>query len=307
MMVEASSNNNDGNESDQNNIIDHNHLKPLANFYYETQYGLGGVHNRQCGIAGSEEELHAEARQEGQRMVSFMDLEEYSERYVGTGINLSWGEYYVPHNSDDDESEEDDKSSCDDEEEAEEIEEDQCSRENEEVFSQAQAIAATRNTIFNSRFDGDQLENGIAQSTPSLMGMPDTILETILHFSIDNPSDVCVLERVCKRICRMTTSNDKFWARRAKSFEAQTGLIETRTEALEIDGVKRIRHYQRNLKGTNTIIDVLREDKTEECVADTLRTLSANVLSRMNHLGLVAQFRLRGDILVIFLSFYRAT
>ena len=101
-------NNNNGDE----NYVDHDRLTSLSN-YYDSQIGLMDLDN---GL----QQIREEARQQGQqRMVSFMDLEEDPEIYEGTGLNLSWGEYYVPH----EEMNSDDESSCSSE--AEEIDEDE--------------------------------------------------------------------------------------------------------------------------------------------------------------------------------------
>jgi len=138
--------------------------------------------------------------------------------------------------------------------------------------------------------------------------MPDIILEKILHFS-KCPSEICTLERVCKRIRRMT-SDDEFWARCPVHWapkkiswinrSPQWILIPKKTTsythrewAFKMAGLGQIGIFQKNT--SNAIIDVLGDGS--ECVADTLRNLSANILSRMNHLGPDVHFRLRGDAL----------
>ena len=217
-----------------------------------------------------------------------MDLEENPEIYEGTGLNLSWGEYYVPHEK----MNSDDESSCSSE--AEEIDEDEA--EEEQIDSAlALAMQSAINAESNSSF---QLDNGKVPPDLTLLGMPDILLERILHYTIEASSDVCVLERVCKRIHRMTTSNDDFWARLASSISSNRGpefFATTREMALKMGGLCRISNYQwRNT--TNIIIDVLEDDEMEdECVTSTVRTLSANILSRMNSFGQSVQFRLRGD------------
>ena len=121
------------------------------------------------------------------------------------------------------------------------------------------------------------------------MGMPDTILEKILHYT-KYPSEICTLESVCKRIRRMTTC-DEFWARQPTP--SSKSFLINREIALRADGLRQIRIYQKN--SSNAIIDVLGDGS--ECVADILRTLSADILARMNHLGPAVHFRLRGDTL----------
>jgi len=119
------------------------------------------------------------------------------------------------------------------------------------------------------------------------MGMPDIILEKILNYSTNyfrRPSEVCVLELVCKRIRRLTTSED-FWFRSRRM---------PRNAAAHVLGLRNIRKYQNGTGyNLNVIRDVLGDGR--EWVAGTFRTLSADILSRMNHIGPVAHFRLRGD------------
>ena len=270
-------NNNNGDE----NYVDHDRLTSLSNYNYDRPIGLMDLDN---GL----QQIREEARQQGQqRMVSFMDLEEDPEIYEGTGLNLSWGEYYVPH----EEMNSDDESSCSSE--AEEIAEDEAE---EEQLHSALAMQCAINAESNSSF---QLDNGKVPPDLSLLGMPDILLERILHYTIYASSDVCVLERVCKRIHGMTTSNDDFWARRASLISSNRRpefFATTREMALKMGGLRSIRKYQKyQKKTTNVIIDVLKDEMEDECVASTVRTLSANILSRMNSFGQTVQFRIRGD------------
>ena len=263
-------------EEDESNV-DHDRLTSLSN-YYDNNDSLT----------------------DDQHMVSFMDLQDDPERYEGTGINLSWGEYYVPAaetNGDEDES-------GFDKDEAKEISKEQLDREDvQRIFSN---INNAKNGVKSGiKFDSMLLETD-AESNLSLLGMPDTVLECVLHYTIDEPSEMCVLERVCKRIHMMTASDD-FWARRASTIVPKPFLVSkghmfilscelderdatTREMALKMDGIRRIGRFQRS--AANVIIDVLKEE--DECLASTLRTLSANILTRMT-CGPAVNFRLRGD------------
>ena len=104
------SDNNSNNEEEDN--IDHNRLRELANYAdqnrdtpQEGPYSLSEL-----------PELDREEMRVGEtKMVSYQE----SDRYEGTGINLHWGEYYVPDpRSGDSDGDESSLSSC---EEAEEI------------------------------------------------------------------------------------------------------------------------------------------------------------------------------------------
>lgn len=227
-------------------------------------------------------------------MVSWMDVNEDPQRYEGAGLNLNWGEYYVADDKidSDDDDETGDVSSC---EEAEEIGEDELLQEENE------ALVANHDAryIYVAEANFDQLDDeATTPSSPSLMGMPDIILQKILHYTKD-PSEICVLERVCKRIRRMTTDDD-FWYLHPTFNGSYEYYYEPDEDSFYRDlafrywGLRKIRKYQRG-SARNAIIDVL-GDKSE-CVADTLRNVSADILSRMNHLGPAAHFRLRGDTL----------
>ena len=158
-------NNNEGTAGEENNIdVDHDRLTSLSNYNYDRPIGLMDLDN---GL----QQIRKEARQQGQqRMVSFMDLEEDPEIYEGTGLNLSWGEYYVPH----EEMNSDDESSCSSE--AEEIDEAE-----EEQIDSALAMQCAINAESNSSF---QLDNGKVPPDMTLLGMPDILLERILHYTI---------------------------------------------------------------------------------------------------------------------------
>jgi hypothetical protein len=108
-----------------------------------------------------------------------------------------------------------------------------------------------------------------------------------------------VVERVCKRVRRLTNSDDfwvrhpyicRYYPRRRTSFGASTT---PRRIAFTRQGVRMIRKYQKVVHH-NAFLGILGDDG-EDCVADSFRTLSPDILSRMNHIGPEAHFRLRGD------------
>lgn len=125
---------------------------------------------------------------------------------------------------------------------------------------------------------------------PTLLGMPDIVLENILHYATDAPREMCNLERVCKRMHRLVGA-DEFSSRHPSSY-----FDDTRQSSLLKDSIVQIRRFQsdNDLVGSrNHILDVLGD---ESCAADAMRTLAADLLSRMVHTGSDAvNFRLRGD------------
>ena len=292
-MEDSTNNNVDSsiNNNRDGDGINHERLRALSNYadqnqdnpswYWNLSYG-GEVHppdgwSVYRPLSNLSDLEREEIRKGDTRMVSYKD----PELYEGTGIGLDWGEYYV---ADDEMSSIDEESSLSSfEEEAEEISDEKLKEEEKQAVSLAVNINTSQEP---SAINFDQLDNNVKPCSPNLMGMPDIILEKILHYSTDyfrQPSEVCVLELVCKRIRRLTTSED-FWLRTRKI---------PRNAAANVWGLRMIRKYQKGAWPC-IILNVLRGDGSE-CVAGTFRTLSADILSRMNHIGPEAHFRLRGD------------
>ena len=292
----------DNNNEDEEGVIDHERLVALSNYADQNQdnpswyWNVGTV--TQCPPAGwsvyrplsSLTGLEREEIRQGEttRMVTHW----YPERYEDTGIRLDWGEYYVA--DDEMSSNSNEESSLSSYEEAEEIDEEELEKEDKQAASHA-----INNDTSHEQFamNYDQLDTNIDVSNPTLMGMPDIVLEKILHYSTEQPSAVCVLERVCKRIRRLTTGDD-FWSRhpfwpgyRWESYDPFGSS--PRKAAFMLEGLRNIRKYQKGGR-PYIILNALRGEEGG-CVAGTFRTLSANILSRMNHIGPVAHFRLRGD------------
>ena len=263
--------NNSGNNNEEDNV-DHDRLRELANYADQNRDNPTAFGTPLSEFPDEYREEIRVAHGETTKMVSHVE----PGRYEGTGISLDWGEYYVPSdgssNSGDDESS---LSSC---EEAEEINDEEVNREIE------QAATLTSSTVIQNRINFDQLDANIDTSNPSLMGMPDIILEKIIHYTTEQPSEVCVLERVCKRISKMT-SNDEFWARHPASkywselrllAYHQRGLYSadlpfTREGAFIMEALRNIKKHQ--IGTGNAILDVLRDGS--ECVASAFRTISA--------------------------------
>ena len=298
------------NEGDADGI-DHERLRQLSNYadqnrddptwYWNVAVYAGQpqeLHIRPpCGwpvytpLSSLSEEEREEIRSGESKMVSYKE----PERYEGSGLHLDWGEYYV---ADDEMDSDDDKESMFSSfEEAEESSFDALRRE------ELQAEQSIRNDAEQIPFEinFDQLDNSVDASHPSLMGMPDIILEKILHFCVKQPSKVCLLERVCKRIHRMTMKKD-FWARHPSAeywkkhhhYSYNTNCTRKRALDWEVYWQQRKYQYARFRKTpTNAILKVL--GYGEECVAGVFRTISADIISKMIHQGPEAHFRLRGD------------
>jgi len=309
-------NNNNRNGDVINDIastINHERLRALSNYADQNQdnaswyWNVGTVQHPPAGWPlyrplSNLSDLEREDIRKGEtRMISYKD----QERYEGTGLSLDWGEYYVADDEMGSNSSEESSLS-----EAEEIDDEEQEREDRQAVSLAVNINTSQEP---SAINFDQLDNNVTPSSPTLMGMPDIILEKILHYSTEQPSEVCVVERVCKRIHRLTTDED-FWRRHPSSkdrssvftiFRGRGSLYRRygptpRKAVFLYSGLRNIRKYQKggskfNRTNPYTILNVLRNEEEEDVVASTFRTLSADILSRMNYLGPEAHFRLRGD------------
>eukprot|EP00579_Thalassiosira_antarctica_P010360 CAMPEP_0201918496 /NCGR_PEP_ID=MMETSP0903-20130614/7642_1 /ASSEMBLY_ACC=CAM_ASM_000552 /TAXON_ID=420261 /ORGANISM="Thalassiosira antarctica, Strain CCMP982" /LENGTH=561 /DNA_ID=CAMNT_0048454825 /DNA_START=201 /DNA_END=1886 /DNA_ORIENTATION=- len=221
---------------------------------------------------------------EHDKMISWKD----EDGMEANGLRLSWGEYYVfgrDMSSDSD-------SSCDEEEsdvsieEAEEVTDEQLNEELDQARKQCdeEYKQATKDREqANKKYDSNDTEEKTCD--PTLMGMPDILLEKILHFATERPSEVCALERVCKRIRRIARI-DEFWAR-------HPCYHDSRELSFIHDSIRQIRSYQ--IKPTNEILAVLGDETGG--AADTLRTVAADLLSQMMYVGsdVPLRFRLRGD------------
>jgi histone H3/H4 len=213
-------------------------------------------------------------------------------------VRLDGEDYYDDVLPSDDEEESIDKESVEDKsiEEAKEIDEQQLAIE--EI--QAAALFKFKMTMENEQ----RMERALAIVTanvvepchPSLPCMPDIVLEHILHFATNKAHDVCVYERVCKRI-RQITLRDEFWNRRFERgstigfFESMVRDVESSREKKLLNlGVRNIRSYQKS--DENQILCVL---DSADTLPETFRTVVASVVARMIHIGHGICFRLRGD------------
>jgi len=220
---------------------------------------------------------------EHDKMISWKD----EDGMEANGLRLSWGEYYV---FDRDMSSGSD-SSCDEEESYVSIEEAEVRRQpmNRTIRRSILAWEKTDEDYKQAMKDREQANknndsNDAEEKScdPTLMGMPDILLEKILHFATKRPFEVCVLVTVCKRIRGMARV-DEFWARHPSYYD-------TRELSFIYDSLRQIRSYQN--KSNNEILAVLGD---ETGGATNLRTIAADLLSQIIYLGPPHCFRLRGD------------
>ena len=91
--LDAAALNNDNDNNGGEDIIDHDRLRSISNYYFESMVGLP-EHARAMKAArlastSCAEELREEARQERYKMVSWMEDDDLLEE---AGLNLGWGE-----------------------------------------------------------------------------------------------------------------------------------------------------------------------------------------------------------------------
>jgi len=150
-----------------------------------------------------EETSNAEAEELADQptMISWKDV----ERCEALGLKLKWGQYYVFDRDSDDICDDDSYISI---EEAEEATDEQIDNEmtrakylvGEKCMQRFQDSERANKTMYESTNDS-------GKTSPSLMGMPDILLEKIFQYGTKKPWEVCALERVCKRIHRMVRAD----------------------------------------------------------------------------------------------------
>jgi len=149
--------------------------------------------------------------------------------------------------------------------------------------------------------DEDQKE------TPTLLGIPQNVLQTILIYATESQIEINVLATVCKRFCTIVSSDgadgypNGFYRSHPNLLPLPKGTIGVRINPnispKEIMGIRMIRKFQKS--ACNEIMKVVCETNinVDESMVDTerLRAFAFNLLAKLNHLGPAASFRLRGD------------
>lgn len=195
---------------------------------------------------------------------------------------LSWGEYRVLDLVDSD----DDSAASSLFEEALEVSDEQVELEEQQAQTANASICVYQ--ADPSACDEDRKE------TPSLLGIPRGLLQTILIYATETQAELNVLATVCKNFCTAVGTYDKG--------EDMAGIrilhpsLERRTTKSFV-WLRNVRKFQKSVD--NEIMEVICDkglvDGFECIYADELHSLAANILTRMNHLGATVSFRLRGD------------
>ena len=212
------------------------------------------------------------------RMISWKDGSSSEER-ERRGLTLDFGEYYI---SDPDEE----LSSSDDEmEEAEEVSEAVEVSEGNLTSDMLEEEEARGNEVSRhvSMFIHNDGPCDKTPPSPSLIGMPDEILQRIFLIlsgdEYENFQSLSPVEAVCKRMLRVVITEK---------------LLVKRNICRRKKLLRSIRKHQKRTE--NIIIKELASHAGDEGVAGVLRDVAAGVVSRMHHSGDEIYFRLRGDV-----------
>jgi len=197
---------------------------------------------------------------------------------------LAWGEYRVLDlvDSDDD--------SAISFEEAMEV-------SDEQVELEEQQAEAANSSIYVYQAESWACEDD-REDTPSLLGIPQGLLQTILIYATKTQTEVNVLATVCRQFSTIVETYDNGGDTAGfRSCHPSLGKKPGVRATKSAQGLYNVRQAQ---KGTyndikEVICDIYEVDGISYICADNLYSLAANVLTRMNHFGAAASFRLRGD------------
>jgi len=150
--------------------------------------------------------------------------------------------------------------------------------------------------IYNPNADDEEQE-----ATPTLDGIPQHLLRTILIYATETQIEVNTLATVCKRF---NTILDK--GSDCNEFRIRHGWYNKITI-----GLLMIRKFQKH-SPRNEIIEVICGREIDKSIdddeamtdAETLRGFATNLLAKMNYLGPAASFRLRGDTIATLFGEY---
>ena len=201
---------------------------------------------------------------------------------AGSKDPLAWGEYRVLELVDSDED------SSDSFEEALEVSDEQVALEEQQALDANAPIY-----FYNPNADDEEQKDA-----PTLLGIPQHLLQTILIYATESQTQVNVLATVCKRFWVIVSSEDLdpdgFRSCHPKLWYREVGMRMIRKDTI---GLRMIRKFQKS--ACNEIMEVICGSKfgDDESIFDAvkMRAFASNLLAKMNHLGPAASFRLRRD------------
>ena len=172
---------------------------------------------------------------------------------------------------------------------------------NEQLALEEQQAAANA-SIYVYQADSSAYEKD-KTDTPSLLGIPQSLLQTILIYTTRTLAERNILATVCKKFSTtVDIDNDGgIHSHRCHPLKCHPSITKVHGckvgKSAEAVGLRYVRKFQKNTD--NLIVEVI----CDECVvdgvahlyADELHKLAVDILTRMNHFGAAASFRLRGD------------
>lgn len=217
-------------------------------------------------------------------------------------LALAWGEYRVLELVDSDED------SLDSFEEALEVSDEQVALEEQQALDANAPIYIYNHQ--NANTDGDD-----QNKTPTLLGIPRNVLQTILIYATETQTEINVLETVCKKFAATVSSDDAdgfpngFYRSHPNILPTLIGVrVNPNISPKTIRGLRMIRKFQKS--SCNEIMNVICETNINVggSIADTdkLRAFAVNLLAKMHHLGPAASFRMREDAInALFGEFFK--
>jgi hypothetical protein len=167
----------------------------------------------------------------------------------------------------------------------------------EQVELEEQQAEAANSSIYVCQAESWACEDD-REDTPSLLGIPQGLLQTILIYATKTQTEVNVLATVCRQFSTIVETYDNGGDTAGfRSCHPSLGKKPGVRATKSAQGLYNVRQAQ---KGTyndikEVICDIYEVDGISYICADNLYSLAANVLTRMNHFGAAASFRLRGD------------
>ena len=133
------------------------------------------------------------------------------------------------------------------------------------------------------------------EETPTVLGIPRNLLQTILIYATETQVEVNKLATVCTRFAMAVDSHDD--GIDVEGFRFLHPEFGYRKSTV---GLRYVRKFQKSVD--NEIVEILctkvevdGKPDLYDLYADELISIASTLLTRMNHLGPAASFRLRGD------------
>jgi len=170
----------------------------------------------------------------------------------------------------------------------------------EQVALEEQQAEAANSSIYIYQAESWACEDD-REDSPSLLGIPQGLLQTILIYATKTQAEVNALATVCRQFSTIVETYDNGEDMTGfrfchPSLGKKPGVRATKSA----EGIYNVRKAQGCQKDTYNdikavVCDTCEVDGVAYICDDNLVSLAANVMTRMNHFGAAASFRIRGD------------